>query len=264
VTLSQTGYYNPRAAEGEKFREYLVEGVDYKNSDIKWSDIAGQLGLSAVDAPSGDYTDSTYMRFEQLNSNQQKVVLASSGYMPLFSFSYTDAQVHRAYNGVASVTPWTPSWAGKSTVIYRVDVDGWRDRYISMPEGAQDDVLRVVSQGVPQYLNGDTTLDGNEDGSWGSGSGTGELVAQYKEEANVSYVQKYSDFSVASNVPEAGNRYTIVNGNTIPSDADKTKFVYADTDKQNDRWTVSYADGGKFSIQEVGRTEAVSLDQTPG
>lgn len=171
VTLTQTSYYN---AQGGDVREFFIEGEDYNNADdgadahhiVDWSGIAGRLGLDGVSAPSGDYKNVAYKTFDQLDNNQRQIVLSALGYMPVYDCSYANAQVYQTLNGTPTVQTWSPSWAGQENVIYRVDVDGWRDKYIRMPKGAQDDVLRVVSQGEPQYLTGDTTLNGNGDGSW--------------------------------------------------------------------------------------------------
>ncbi len=64
------------------------------------------------------------------------------------------------------MTNVTPSWAADPVVIYSIDVAGWRDRYIRMPVGAKDDVFRVESTGQTLYLTGDTTQNGNSDGTW--------------------------------------------------------------------------------------------------
>ncbi|MCY2990309.1 MAG: hypothetical protein NTY19_20895, partial [Planctomycetota bacterium] len=153
VTLEQNGYYNPRAAQDAKFREYFIEGIDYYNSNdyphgraaipqINWS----QYG---VDVPSSNYKLPSYKTFSQLSDEQRSAVLKTLGYLPVYRFSYANPQKHQTIDGNPSTQTWVPSWAGNWPVVYYVDVAGWDDKYIEMPEGANEDVLRVVSQGLP-------------------------------------------------------------------------------------------------------------------
>ena len=153
TTLTQDGYFNPAASESDRFREWFIEGLNYYNSTdyphtklnipiINWS----AFGASA---PSSDYTKTTYRGFNDLNDVQKSAVLTTLGYKPLYNFSYSNAKKHESLDGNVTVNNWTPSWAGKNPVIYNVDVAGWKDKYIRMPEGAHEDVLRIVSQGEP-------------------------------------------------------------------------------------------------------------------
>ena len=50
-------------------------------------------------------------------------------------------------------------------VVYHIAVDGWKDKYVMMPKGAQNDILRVAFDGEARYLVNDTTRDGNSNGN---------------------------------------------------------------------------------------------------
>ena len=198
VVLEQIGYYNPNAAEGSKFREVLIEGIDYRNMTgeagtgpiVDWSRAGSDaLPTRTAEAVVGDYKATAYKEFTALNDAQKQAVLNATGYMPLFQFSYgaskKDANgnitahadnkvlLEQTINGTPSDNFVTPDWASNPEVIYRVEVDGWKDKYIKMPKGANEDILRVVSQGEGQYLTGDTTADGANNGSWGSAAAAG-------------------------------------------------------------------------------------------
>ncbi|MEO7577447.1 MAG: peptidase inhibitor family I36 protein, partial [Massilia sp.] len=197
--LTQTGYYNPNAAYGKQFRETLVEGVDYTNNDarIKWSDFG-------VSAPDTNYKSAGYKTFQDLSDNQKKAVLAGTGYLALFDFDYSNAQLHRTENGTPTIVDITtdptykPTWANNAKVIYHIDVDGWRDKYVLMQSGAQEDILNINSFGTARYLSGDATLDGSSNGTWSAFKG-GELVGKYTDSANVVYTQDKSVFNNPSN-----------------------------------------------------------------
>ena len=91
-------------------------------------------------------------------------MLNHTGYMPLYRFVWGNAVLHKTYNGQATKTTayspgqafdpgtqWAPSWYNTNTTpktanpekVYHVDVAGWRDKYIKMPEGAQNDVYKI-------------------------------------------------------------------------------------------------------------------------
>jgi len=198
VTLEQIGYYNPNAAGGSKFREVLIEGIDYRNDVsetgeapvVVWSNAGSDaLPTRTAEAVVGDYKDAAYKEFTALNDAQKQAVLNATGYMPLFQFSYGASKknadgsikeqqlnkvlLEQTINGTPSDNFVTPDWASNPEVIYRIEVAGWKDKYIKMPKGANQDILRVVSQGEAQYLTGDTTADGNNDNSWGSAVAAG-------------------------------------------------------------------------------------------
>jgi hypothetical protein len=168
VTLTQDGYYNPRAQVGAKKREYFIEGIDYLNSSINWS----AYGASTV---SGDYTNQSYKVFSQLDDKQRSAVLKTLGYMPLYNFSYSNYKKHQTLEGVSTEQNATPDWAQNPQVIELVLLDGWDDKYISMPRGAADDLKQVSTvgnRGIEQ-----------------------EKVGQYRDKSTVNYAQTKSSLS---------------------------------------------------------------------
>ncbi|MFZ9626471.1 MAG: hypothetical protein ACO3AD_14515, partial [Burkholderiaceae bacterium] len=196
VTLTQAGYYNPSEPNPErKFREYFVEGVDYLNSQIDWSDAGSEaLPNRQATAPGLTYLDTGYRTFNQLNDAQRQAVLNHLGYMPLYDLSYAsgsigggDASVpgqvyeHTSLNtatgALTTSVKRTPTWAAAPLTIYHVDVAGWRDKYVRMPMGAQESIYRLVSQGEARYLTGDTTLNGLSDGNWQNAVNAGVIYS---------------------------------------------------------------------------------------
>lgn len=147
VTLTQDGYYN-----GTTKREYFVNQVDYSVNNINW----GTVPQPAVDT-----------LFENLTDPQVDKVIAHLGYKKLYNFSYSNPEVHRTINGNPTKAVWNPSWVNNANTTVNIGVDGWSDKYISLPNGAQADVLRVVSQGTSA--------------AWQ------ENVGQYRELATVRY-----------------------------------------------------------------------------
>jgi hypothetical protein len=65
--------------------------------------------------------------------------------MPLYNFSYANAQTHQVINGNATTSAWTPEWAGNPNKIITMNFPGLDLRYIRLPDGAQLDFLRAVS-----------------------------------------------------------------------------------------------------------------------
>ena len=227
TTLTQDGYYNPRAPEGQKFRETFVEGVDYYNSTdyqhgvnsnipvIDWA----AFGFNASYTPSSNYRatgDHEYRMFTQLSDDQRNAVLATLGYMRLYDFSYSNPLKHQTIDGNPTEQTWTPDWAGSPLSIYYVDVAGWNNRYIRMPQGANEDVLRVVSQGEPTVWYED--------------------VGEYRDLALVRYTQDRSyltDHQESDSVPNwLGSYHT----DTCTVD---------DWDNSAARWWVSYNTNGR-------------------
>jgi hypothetical protein len=177
VQLSQDGYYNPRAANNAKIREYFIEGLDYYNStDYPHTRTAGvpvinwaSFGAAPV---TSDYRNGNYRLFSQLSDAQRQAVLGTLGYLPLYNFGFNNAVQHQRIDGIPSQQPWTPDWVGAPNVIEFIQVDGLNDKYIRMPKGAAADVLQVVSQGTPQV--------------------TTEKVGTYRDQAVIKYVQDRS------------------------------------------------------------------------
>jgi len=226
TTLTQEGYYNPRVTSSAQVRKTFIEGIDYYNSTdypyakanipvINWS----AYGLTVNTPSSNPYSTDPqhpYEMFTQLSDDQRNAVLATLGYLPLYDFSYSNAQQHQTIDGNTTVQPWTPAWAGAPLQIYYVDVAGWDHRYIRMPEGANADVSRVVSQGTPT--------------TWY------ENVGAYRDMATVNYVQDRTAFDSSS---YAG--WPAFDADNLSSPA---------------RWSVSYNSNGQreFSLTD-GRSD---------
>ena len=280
TTLSQIGYYNPNAPDELKFREFFIEGIDYSNDAGQENSINWTL-YGVNDVMTSDDTDKdVYRSFSQLNDAQRKAVLNTLGYKPLYDFSYTNAKIHTARGiNTPKIETWVPKWnslyqqyesASQSEKldnwkVYAVDVDGWRDKLILMPEGANQDVLRVESIGEATYLDGDTTRDGESDGSWISSSNptnnedesgpTGELVGRYHDDAEISYTQDKSTFNGTTLDPDS----------PVPSHwSDQTKSSEVDTDKSEGRWSVEYIEETGQRIFEIeGRTDETIKTRAP-
>ncbi len=175
VQLEQVGYYNPVTRQ---FRETLVEGVDYTNAAISaanaWGNASteenpGQTVLPG-EVPASDYRSAGYRGFQQLLENQRWAVLNFTGYKPLYDFSYSGATLVRNIDGVETTTPgYVPPWRDNPDRVYFVDVAGWRDKYVLMPEGAQEAILSITSGPPARFLVDDTTADGKNPtgaGNW--------------------------------------------------------------------------------------------------
>ncbi|NBS66766.1 MAG: hypothetical protein EBT33_20960, partial [Betaproteobacteria bacterium] len=100
VTLEQVGYYNPNAKEDRRFVEYLVEGIDYKNADVVWTNANNvERGTATAASVTSDYKNvSAYKSFENLDDNQRQAVLNFTGYMPLYQFKWGNAVLNKTYN----------------------------------------------------------------------------------------------------------------------------------------------------------------------
>ena len=228
VSLVQDAYYNANAPAGKQIREYFIEGIDYRNDQINWA----QYGV--YDTQTSDYTSQNYRTFSQLTDLQRSAVMRTLGYVPLYNFFYGNARTIRTLDGNVSSTAWTPAWANNPPVIYSVDVAGWNGKAIRMPRGANEDVLRVVSQGSPYH--------------------TQEYVGGYRNVADVVYTQDRTDFS-ASTFPDpaTGNPYPAVDSDVPPSPA---------------HWAVSYVSNGlrEYSImdgREYQQNRSVTVGQKP-
>ncbi len=167
VTIVQDGYYN---ATTGTFKEWFVEGVDYNNADVNWA-LTGATDPRNTPAaePNPDYHP-----YNTLNDLQKLAVQKHLGYMPLYDFSYANAKLNRVLNGNPTQENWTPDWAGNSLEIVHLNVSGWEDKYIRLPQGAGDDILRLVTQG--------------------EGSVANETVGRYQDQASVRYTQQNTDY----------------------------------------------------------------------
>ncbi|MFN6025461.1 MAG: hypothetical protein ACK49E_15000, partial [Planctomyces sp.] len=178
VQLVQDAYSN-----GTERREYFVEQVDYQNIARDWCtapvvpwtsyhvwpdgtvrniDASPAEGGQPVPEPESTLT------FAQLTDDQRSVVLSFLGYKRLFTFQYSNTRSHQTVNGNTTIVPWAPLWRDDRLVTVNFPVPGLKDKFIRLPEGAREDLLRVVSQGFT--------------------SGT-ETVGSYRDRADVRYTQ---------------------------------------------------------------------------
>ena len=187
VTLTQDAYFN-----GTTIREYFVQNLDYQNEDIPWTSYSRQADGSVVftgqtPAPENPVpAPAAGATFAELTDDQRWVVLQRLGYLPLYNFSYTNAQRHQTVNGNTTILAWTPTWASDPLLIHRFDFPGLDDKYIRLPEGATVDFLRAVSQG--------------------SRSLPAETVGQYRDRADVRYVQDRSVLTGSANFEDFDNQ----------------------------------------------------------
>ncbi|MFM7073305.1 MAG: hypothetical protein ACKO38_16075, partial [Planctomycetota bacterium] len=178
VKLKQDGFYN-----GSIQREFFVQNIDYENEILPWTtyrrmpnglvlreNLAMGQGEPLTPPPVGT-------AFAGLTDDQRQAVLDYLGYMPLYNFSYENAQTIRVINGNETTTASTPDWAGNEDKIITMNFPGLDRMYIRLPDGAQLDFLRAVSRGSRDL--------------------TPELVGQYRDHGDVFYYQdrsgKYPD-----------------------------------------------------------------------
>jgi hypothetical protein len=94
------------------------------------------------------------------------------GYMPLYSFSYANAQTHQVINGNATTSAWTPEWPGNPRKIITLNFPGLDPTLHPPARPRQLDFLRAVSRGSQEL--------------------TPELVGQYRDHADAFYYQDRS------------------------------------------------------------------------
>ena len=189
-------------------------------------------------------------------------MLNATGYKPLYDFDYSNYVLHRKENGTLTDirvddnnNPIKPVWdKGLATQdkVYFIDVDGWRDKYVLAPVGAQEDILSVTPTATPtKYQNGNTFVEATVDSTTGRALNvSGELVGTFTDSAEVKYRQETSAFIDAF------------------SNGFQTKI---DKDGQPGRWSVSYINpsGQRFydiNNSGVAGTVApidVSVDRAP-
>ncbi|WP_139226226.1 hypothetical protein, partial [Falsiroseomonas stagni] len=219
VTLTQTGYWN-----GRIFREFFVQGTDYNNvsgtNTVAWS--AYNLAAPAAKATFGQLTDA-----------QRSAVLDTLGYKPLYQFTYSNYTLQRTVDGVTTSTAAVPTWSGAVQRTIASPLPGWEGIYIKLPDGASDDLLRVISQGETARAQ--------------------ETVGRYQDSAKVKYTQDKTTL-----VDYVTNKRTIHNA--------AASAVVDDQDNSPARWTVSYVSGGTRTYEVYdGRegTSAVAQTATP-
>ncbi|NDB18935.1 MAG: hypothetical protein EB027_06715, partial [Actinobacteria bacterium] len=274
VTLTQLGYYNPKATDDAKFREVLVEGLDYFNDKVDWN-ANGTEGRASVSFGAAelaklqttDYKNKTdYKGFTQLTDVQRQAVLNHTGYMPLFQFSHSNAVLNKTLNGNVTATPATLPWAdnvGTNEKVYYIDVAGWRDKYVRMPVGAEADILRVTSQAEALYLAADTTNNGQSDGTWMSasdiantGAVAGEWVGRYKDTADVTYTQDRSVYYFPEDqFPDQLNL-------PVPQERAGYDDPFSPQEDGRGRWSVDYALGSGDRVFDIASRSAGASTQT--
>ena len=281
VSLEEVGYYNPNAPDGAKFREVLVEGIDYFNSTIDWAKAGNEaLPSRTASVVTGDYKNAAYREFQALNDAQKQAVLNCTGYMPLYQFSYSwggvsgKVQLEQTINGTPSNLTVTPLWAANAEKVYRIDVAGWRDKYVMMPEGANQDILNVVSQGEARYLSGDTSADGsNSGGSWVSATAAGviyskgattrtEFIPGSDYQNNATFWTTYGAVAPASDATWTGlsaaqqNAVATFLGYTATFNATKGEYIGTYQDYSNIDYT---QDKSRFNNTATTLTEETTL-----
>ncbi|MBF0170377.1 MAG: hypothetical protein HQK87_04705, partial [Nitrospinae bacterium] len=237
VSLTQDGYFN-----GSTKREWFVEGVDYRNSSSStgsgYAMTAADWAATGVAAPPLT-ADGNQPTFNQLSDLQRDAVLRALGYKKLFTFAAANLKKHQVINGNTTVVNWTPDWslapaAGTTRAMQTVNipVDGWNDKWVYMPVGAEADVLRVVSQGAPV--------------TWY------EQVGSYKEMANVYYTQDKSARTQSAATgyerywglfPALGNKWISEYPTATNSDFDNSPLRYSVTYQNQGNWIYSLSDG---------------------
>ncbi|MBV5333657.1 hypothetical protein JZU54_09085, partial [bacterium] len=70
---------------------------------VNWTNAGNeQVPLRSAEAVTGDYTSASYRAFTQLSDAQKWAVFNSTGYMPLFDFTYTNWKLNQTINGTPS------------------------------------------------------------------------------------------------------------------------------------------------------------------
>jgi hypothetical protein len=153
VALTQAGYYNGTT---KTTRTWFIEGVDYKNAassqgsgpQINW----GSYGLSAPPLVNG-----LQATFNQLPTDAHRdAVIATLGFKKLYDFSASDFVTKRVIKGNPTQSAWVPDWSTLSNPakhVYNFSIDGWSDKWIRLPVGAEADVLKVVTGERPSSVS---------------------------------------------------------------------------------------------------------------
>ena len=225
VTLEPIGFY---VTSTQTYRYYFMEGVDYHNENVAWSDFSAS-------------TPSSGTMFDELTTDEQvDAVLDYVGYQRLYQLTYDPASAKRyqTLNGNFTETSWTPEWASNPQQIYEFEnVPGWEGIYIRMPEGAEADVLQVVD------LNGSAEVE--------------RTVGYYTDTAVALYTQDKSTLE---------DTYTNSQTSSTPSWAgNQGNVIYDDDDNSAARWTITAKTGvgsRSYSIktpQEVIENDSYTL-----
>jgi len=259
VTIVQTGYYN---ASTDTSREYFIAGYEYYNSETERDLRTGNTSVAynsydaenngpasetttldggLVDAPvidwqaflgEGSETPEDGTAFGGLTDAQKDAVLQTLGFRRIFDLQInTDTMVtKRTESGVATESNWTPEWLTAwqdspetETGIFAFDLPGWSDRFIRMPKGAAQDILQVVSQGLPET----NTV----------------TVGSYQDTADITMRQIYSGYTSQSKTASGTEPYASYNHGEV----ENISFNYStiDNDGESERWSVEYQGSGE-------------------
>ncbi len=229
IQLDQEGYRNSSGT----LKETFIEGVDYSNS---------LLSLTT------DYKASDYKTWQDLNDDQRDIILNNKGYKKSYTINVTNIYEHVTKNGV--LEPKTLKsysdlpWASESKRWVKIDVDGFRDKYINIEAGLQDHILSTVYNGYSQI-----TSAGYEDGV-----PRGENVGYYWDEADVDYTQDKSIFT----------------GDLIPSTvSDKTGYIgdkvgsTKDSDGSDGRWVATYESSSGKRYYDIKNINVDNVNRDP-
>ncbi len=113
VTLVQIGFYSSSVEESETFRAFFIEGVNYYNNTDSPDGLTPDVPVidwGALDSVTSDYQTAEYKDFAQLSDEQRQLVAETLGYLPLYDFSYANAQTYQVVDGSSTATPWNPDW----------------------------------------------------------------------------------------------------------------------------------------------------------
>ena len=133
-------------------------------------------------------------------------------------------------------------------MVYYIGISGWDNKYIRMPEGAQEDILRVVSQGEPQLIGGTSAVVNGE-------TITVKKVGEYRDLADVHYYQDKTtyNYDVSGNVNEP-----------YPDPGENLyKQLKDDYDNSPARWNVSYWNNGQREFTITDGRSNISIVRQP-
>jgi hypothetical protein len=179
--------YRKEVIGGKDYKQGFTNGVDYTTNGVNW----GTAGR-----PADNHA------FEQLTQAQKDAVARQLGYARSYDFATTAV----------------------ATDIVNVNVDGWQDKYLRMPQGMTADilsVLRVVSQGEAQVSQ--------------------EWVGDFWDRATVQYYQDRSSLEA---------RY-------------EDDAWIDDYDDSPARWAVTHSSNGRREYNIFDQRGIVNHTQTP-
>ncbi|MEH6445635.1 MAG: calcium-binding protein, partial [Oceanospirillaceae bacterium] len=137
--------------------------------------------------------------------------------------------------------PWTtlekpaiwegPDWASLANEDnqqnYLIDVDGWKDKYVQMPEGAQADLLRIVSSGVAKYLSSDDNMEGSSEGGvWQTAAVSGGLKFERTDGVN-GLVSDFTSGFTSYNVKTYSQAYDELDWNKYSEDEPDSQIQFS-------------------------------------